>query len=248
MTHKFFTDNMNNKIAYNKIQGDKSKPTVIFLSGFMSDMQGNKALALQEFCEQNSISFIRFDYFGHGLSDGKFTDGTIGIWKQNVIDIIDNLTIGNLIIVGSSMGGWLMILATLARPKRVSYLIGIASAPDFTENLIWDKLSNEQKHTLEKNGVHNFASEYSDTPYPISLSLIKEGRNHLLLNDKININIPVELIHGDKDCDVPCKLSEYLAKKITSDKVNLTIVKNGDHRMSTDENIELLLSTLENSL
>lgn len=223
-------------------------PGITFLGGFMSDMQGTKATALHHYCEQNDYNFTRFDYFGHGQSSQAFTDGTIGAWRDNALTVLDKLTTGPQILIGSSMGGWIMLLAALQRPERIAGLIGIASAPDFTENLIWDVLPETAKHILVEKGVYDLASEYNQTPYPITLELIEEGRKHLLLHSHIPITCPIRLIHGMKDDDVPYVLSTNLTKQLASTDVTLTLVKNGDHRMSSSADIALLCRTLEEVL
>lgn len=232
-------------IAYRKHEGKKNHTGILFLGGFMSDMDGTKATALHEYCVKHDYPFVRFDYFGHGQSSKKFTECTIGIWKQNVLDVLDILTNGKQIIVGSSMGGWLMLLAALARPEKVEALVGIAAAPDFTEDLIWDEFTTTQQEELQSNGFINLKSEYGDQPYPITMELIEEGRKHLLLQDTINIQCPVRLIHGLLDKDVPSSLSTRLAMQLASSDVKIELVENGDHRMSTPENIEILCNTIE---
>lgn len=235
-------------IAYHKHVGKKNHPGIVFLGGFMSDMTGIKATSLETFCKRHEYSFIRFDYFGHGKSSRKFTDCTIGMWKQNILDVLDKLTEGKQILVGSSMGGWLMLLAARERPEKIAALIGIAAAPDFTEELIWDVMTPAQKSELLQNGVYNLASEYGEKPYPITLELIEEGRAHLLLKNKVldsNIfNFPIRLIHGLKDMDVPSSLSTRLAETLGNANIEVKLVENGDHRMSAPENIKLLTGTL----
>lgn len=238
-------------IAYHKLDGKKNYPGIIFLPGFMSDMKGIKACALAEYCAQKSYNFVRFDYLGHGGSSRKFTDCTIGIWQQNVLSVLDNLTSGPQILIGSSMGGWLMLLAALQRPDRIHALIGIASAPDFTEDLIWNKMSKDEQRELQEKQIFNLKSEFSTNPYPVTLQLITEARSHLLLkgNNKLSeIVAKVHLIHGEQDTDVPCSISKLLVSKLTNARSVLTLVKDGDHRMSTPENIDLMLSTLESVL
>jgi pimeloyl-ACP methyl ester carboxylesterase len=234
----------NNYIAYHKTEGKKNKPTVIFLGGFMSDMTGNKAIALEKFCQDATYSFIRFDYFGHGQSSGDFVNGTISRWKNNVLSVIDELSEGDLVLVGSSMGGWLMLLATLERINRVVGLIGVASAPDFTEHLIWDKFTDKQKQELHEKGLIEVKSEYGKAPYPISLQLIEDGRKNLILDHKININCPVRLIHGLKDMDVPSSISVKLSEQLTTDNICLNLIQDGDHRMSEPQHLELLCETV----
>ena len=217
---------------------------ILFLGGFMSDMEGTKALFLHNLCINNGIPYTRFDYFGHGSSEGKFTDGTIGRWKDDVITIIDKLIKTPHIIIGSSMGGWLMLLATLERPEKVKALIGIAAAPDFTEDLIWNLLSKEEKQILKSEGQYILPTEYCNDPdpdpYPITTELIEEARKHMLLRNSIQINCPVRLIHGSNDKDVPQETSSNLMHALTSTDVHLNILKNADHRMSSNEALALL--------
>lgn len=208
-------------------------------------MTGTKATALEQFCSEKGYNFIRFDYIGHGKSSGKFTDGTIGIWKDNVLAVIDQLTQGKQILVGSSLGGWLMFLAALERKERIAGLIGIAAAPDFTEDLIWDKMDDEAKAELMEKGIYHMESDYSDDAYPITKELIEEGRKHLILRGNIHIDCPVRLLHGMLDEDVPSHFSIMLGEQLTTDNMCVNLVQNGDHRMSTPENIELLCGTLE---
>lgn len=232
-------------IAYNRIEGKANKPTVVFLGGFMSDRNGTKALKLEEFCKDKGLNYIRFDYFGHGDSSGIFEEGTISIWKQNVLDVINQLTTGKLILVGSSMGGWLMFLAALEVPDRIYALIGIASAPDFTKGLIWDKLPKDAQQKIMQGETYSLTSDYGDDPYPISQALIEDGHNHLILNSTIDLNVPVRLIHGLKDVDVPSDLSVELSEKLSSDNVAVTLMPHADHRMSEPPQLALLCETLE---
>lgn len=232
-------------LAYHQLSAQEGRPCVVFLGGFMSDMTGTKATALEQFCKAKGYGFIRFDYFGHGQSSGKFTDGTITRWKNDVLTILDTLTNGPQIIIGSSMGGWLMLLAALARPEKVKALIGVASAPDFTEGLIWNVMTPGEQTQLMENGLFHQPSDYSDDPYPISRELVLDGRNHLLLDRQIPINGPVRLLHGMKDDDVPYGLSITLIQRLESNDVQLQLIKASDHRMSSETDITLLTDTLE---
>ena len=247
-------------IAYHKftpsptINSDKKTPGIIFLGGFKSDMQGSKAIFIEKFCMENNIDFLRFDYLGHGESSGEFTDFTIGDWAQNTIDVINKLTQGEQILIGSSLGGWLMMLATIAMPQRISALIGIASAPDFTENLMWEKLSDDEKNILKTQGIYTLPLECHNVnqedfePYTITYQLIEEARNHLLLEDSINIDCPIKLIHGMNDQDVPYQTSITISEKIKSNDVEIILQKNGDHRMSTPESLQTIKSVIKNLL
>lgn len=223
-----------NFIAYNRFdQQNKNLPELLFLGGFKSDMTGAKATFLGELCQNRGQTFTRFDYFGHGQSSGDFSQGTIGGWLSDTLTVIDQLTEGPLILVGSSMGGWLMCLAALARPERIHGLIGIASAPDFTEELIWAGLTDTQRQAFLSQGIIQAPSQYENQGFPITLQLVEEARSHLILPKALPIKCPVHLIHGDNDRDVPAELSHRLAKNIQSPELTLTFIKGGDHRLNT---------------
>ncbi|MFQ5467625.1 MAG: alpha/beta fold hydrolase [Kiloniellaceae bacterium] len=207
-------------------------PGVVFLGGFMSDMTGGKALALEAGAARRGQAFVRFDYLGHGASSGRFEDGTIGRWADDAVAVLDELTEGPQILVGSSMGGWLMLLAALARPGRVAGLVGIAAAPDFTETLMWRAFPPEVRETLAREGVYYEPSDYGEAPYPITMTLIEEGRAHLLMERPIGIPCPVRLIQGTADPDVPCQLSLDLMERLDSTDVEVTLIKGGGHRLS----------------
>lgn len=236
----------NRRIAYHLTPG--RLPGVIFMGGFKSDMTGSKALALETFCKNRGQRFLRFDYTGHGESSGRFVDGTIGSWKQDMLDVLDQLTEGKSILIGSSMGAWIMLLAGLTRPEKVLALIGIASAPDFTEALVWKKLQPKQKQDLEEKGVFYAPSCNGEDPYPITMTLIKEARTHLLLDKDISIFVPVRLLHGLDDQDVPWQNSISLMEKLQSNDIRLQLIKGGNHRLSEPEHLELLCATLEQLL
>jgi pimeloyl-ACP methyl ester carboxylesterase len=209
----------------------------------MSDMTGTKAMALEAFCREREQAFVRFDYFGHGESSGAFTEGTIGLWAADTVVVLDELTEGPQVLVGSSMGGWIMLLAALARRPRIAGLVGIASAPDFTEDLLWARMGPEQKAALDRDGVYFEPSAYGEA-YPITRALIKEGRDHLLLRSPIALDCPVSLIHGMKDQDVPVETSIRLAQCLASQDVTVTLVKEGGHRLSEPEDLERLCQIL----
>ena len=233
-------------IAYRRVDG--KTPGVVFLGGFMSDMQGTKAVELERYCRAAGHAFTRLDYRGHGESSGNFEDGTIGDWLSDALAVIDDCTAGPLVLVGSSMGGWIMLLAALARPDRVAGMIGIAAAPDFTRDLMWDRFSDEIKQTLERDGVYYEPSEYGDEPYTITMKLIEEGRNHLLLDRPIALHCPVRLLHGMRDESVPWMTTSRIAEKILSEDVRISLIKDGDHRLSRDQDIARLKLTLQELL
>jgi len=239
---KYIISQDNRRIAYHKTLG--KKPTVVFCGGFMSDMEGTKALSLEQTCLELGLSYIRFDYSGHGQSSEKFSEGTIGKWKEDALAIIDQLVEGPLIIIGSSMGGWIGLLISLARKERIQAFIGIAPAPDFTRALMWDIFSPAVQKKLIEEGIYHQPSEYSEEPYTITYDLITEGNDHILLNKPIELECPVRLFHGAKDHDVPAEWSTKIADKITSKDVKIYINEIGDHRLSSPEDLERLKQAL----
>ncbi len=220
------------------------RPGLVFCGGFMSDMTGTKATALEAYARREGLAFVRFDYFGHGASSGAFTDGTIGRWAEDAIAIVDKVTEGPQVLVGSSMGGWIMLLAALARPARIAGLVGIAPAPDFTEDLMWARYDAGIRAALERDGVYHEPSSYSDAPYPITLRLIEEGRGHLLLRAPIALACPLRILQGMRDQDVPWQTALRLAERIESKDVEVTLVKDGDHRLSEPRDLARLFGTL----
>ncbi len=234
----FIKVNNGRTIAYYKSEGRKS--TVIFCGGYMSDMNGTKATFLEKVCKQLELSYIRFDYSGHGRSSEEFVKGTITSWRDDALAIIDQLSQGPLIIVGSSMGGWIGILVALARKERVQAFIGIAAAPDFTRELMWNKYSEKIKNTLKREGVYLQFSEYNNEPYEVSYGLIQDGDNHILLNGPIELDCPVRLFHGLKDIDVPSNTSERIADKLLGDDVIVSYNKLGNHSLSSPSDLERL--------
>lgn len=225
-------------IAYRR-SADRSGgklPGLIFLGGFASDMTGIKATTLESFARARGQAFIRFDYFGHGASSGAFSDGTIGHWRDDAIAVLDRLTAGPQILIGSSMGGWIMLLVALLRPVRIAGLVGIAAAPDFTEELIWQKLPPPILTTLTREGRWIEPSRYGPD-LPITLKLLEEGREHLLLQGAIDLDRPVRLLHGMADPDVPWQWSLRIAEKLRGGDVVVSLVKDGDHRLSRPEDL-----------
>ncbi len=231
-------------IAYHHIPG--KSPGVMFLTGFKSDMTGGKALAMEAHCRALGLAFTRFDYFGHGESSGAFEDGTIGRWAEDAVTVLDQVTSGPQILVGSSMGGWIMLLAALARPDRIAGLLGIAAAPDFTRDLIPPTLTPDQLADLDKQGYCQIPNCYEDQqPYVITKALLDEGDRHLLLGGAIALDVPVRLIHGIKDEDVPWKTALSIMERLKSDDVEVQFIKNGDHRLSEDHDLARLRRTFD---
>jgi len=230
------------KLAYRHRSG--WGPTIVFLPGYMSDMEGGKATALDAWAEETGRAMLRLDYAGCGVSEGKFADGTLTSWRDDVLHLIDNLTEGPVLLVGSSMGGWLMLLVALARPDRVAGLVGIAAAPDFTE---WG-FSEMEKARLRRDGRIEEASEYSDEPYLTTMAFWQSGQANRLLNLPIAIDAPVRLLHGQRDDDVPWEVSLKLAAALRSAAVQTILIKGGDHRLSRGEDIALLIATVDEIL
>src|SRR3984893_6777316 len=232
-----------NTVAYATTPG--RAPTVAFLGGFRSDMTGTKAMALEAWAERTGRAYLRFDYLGHGQSSGRFEDGTIGRWLDDSLAVIDGLTIGKLVLVGSSMGGWLSHLVELARHEVLAGLLRIAAAPDFPERLLLKGLSAADRATLERDGRRERPSQYSPEPSVFTFRLIEEGRNHLLLDKKLSLPCPVRLMSATRDPDVPWDYSLQIAAHLEAPEVITTLIKGGDHRLSTPADIARLIATIE---
>ena len=203
-----------NAVAFARTEG--SEPTVVFLGGFRSDMTGTKATALEAWARLTGRSYLRFDYLGHGQSSGRFEDGTIGRWLDDSLAVIDAKTTGKLVLVGSSMGGWLSLLVALRRPERLAGLVLIAAAPDFTERMLLRSLSPEDRALLQREGRLERPSQYSPEPSVFTWQLIEEGRNHLVLDKKLALPCPVRLLHGQADPDVPWESALRIAERVES--------------------------------
>ena len=234
------------RLVYDQVpaKAGNSAPGLVFLCGFGSDKEGSKALFLQEHAEKTGQSFVRFDYFGHGQSDGVFKDGTIGRWAEDTLAVIDELTSGPQILIGSSMGGWLMLLAALARKDRVAGLIGIAAAPDFTKRLQWPKLSAEQQQKVMEQGFVQVPSNYEDD-YIFTRALFEDGADNLLLDGPIDLDIPITLLHGQQDADVPVEIALDIARQVKSDDVVIELVKAADHRFSGESDLIRLAAAVD---
>lgn len=241
------SDNMAaQKIAYEQITAKGGNgPGVVFCGGFRSDMGGTKAMALAAWAENSGRAYTRFDWFGHGQSSGAFTDGTMSHWRGDLPCLLDNICDGKQILIGSSFGGWLSLMAALDRPEKIAALVLIAPAVDMTERLMWARFSQKARAKLMAEGLIYDPSEYDPEGYPISRALIEDGRSHLMLDDKIDITVPVRILHGQKDDAVPWQLSLELAEQLNSDDVDLHLIKNGDHRLSEPDEIARLIRLLE---
>lgn len=240
---QFLVGDNNVRIAYQYTPGNA--PGVMFLTGFKSDMTGGKALALEQHCKDQGRAFLRFDYQGHGESSGAFEDGCIGQWANDAIAVLDDIAEGPQVLVGSSMGGWIMLLTALQRRDRVVGLLGLAAAPDFTEDLIWDAFSDEQRTAMARDGRVEIPNCYDEEPYHITKQLIEDGRSQLLLRDPINLTVPVRLIQGMVDEDVPWQTALRLADALVTDDVEVQLVKNSGHRLSERHDLARLTDTLD---
>jgi pimeloyl-ACP methyl ester carboxylesterase len=230
------------RLAYRLTEG--RGPAIVFLPGYMSDMEGTKAIALAAWAEAHGRAMLRFDFGGCGASSGDFEAQSLADWRNDTLAAIDALTEGPVVLVGSSMGGWLMLLVALAWPERIAALVGIAAAPDFTA---WG-FTAEQKMTILREGRLERPSEYADTPYVTTRAFWESGETLRLLHAEIAIDCPVRLIHGQADADVPWAYSLELQKKLRSADVQTVFVKDGDHRLSRPQDIALLIATLRTLL
>jgi pimeloyl-ACP methyl ester carboxylesterase len=231
------------RLAWRRVAG--AGPTVVWLGGFRSEMSGTKAQALADWALARSRAFLRFDYLGHGVSSGAFETGTIGRWREDALAVIDALTEGPLVLVGSSMGGWLAVLAALARPERVQALVLIAPAADFTEALMAPEIPPEGRAALARNGVWLRPSLYGD-PYPITARLLEEGKVwSVLTGATIPITAPVRILQGGEDPDVPWRHALRLAEALEGPDVVFTLIRDGDHRLSREADIARLIAEIE---
>jgi pimeloyl-ACP methyl ester carboxylesterase len=229
------------KIAVEHLRG--RGPTLVFLPGYMSDMTGTKALALEAWAVKRGRAMLRLDYSGCGASGGRFEDGTLDIWRDDVLLAIELMVRGPAVLVGSSMGGWLMLLVARALGDQVKGMVGIAAAPDFTD---WGYTS-EEKGLIEGHGRIDQPSDYGD-PMPTFAAFWQSGKANRQLTADIPITCPVRLLHGQRDADVPWDISMQLAARLRSDDVQVTLIKDGDHRLSREQDIALLIATVEQLL
>ena len=235
---KILTITETDHIAYRRFLGNS--PGIIFLAGHGSDMEGSKALFLEEWAKAHGQAFLRFDYRGHGLSSGSMDATNISDWTEDVITVIDELSEGPQILAGSSLGGWLMLNATLLRPERVAGLIGIAAAPDFTEDLIWAKLSGDQRRHIQSVGEIALPNPYTDEPVVYPYHLVEDGREHLRLRGTLDIDKPIRLLHGMKDAEVPWQIATRIAECASSTDVRIHLIKDAGHRFSEPQQLDLL--------
>jgi len=245
----FLTTPQNRKIAYHQLagQGGAAQTGIIFLGGFMSDMEGTKAVHLEQWATRTGRPFLRFDYSGHGQSSENFTDGCIGDWAEDAIAAISMLTTGPQILVGSSMGGWMSLLACRALPDRVAGLVTIAAAPDFTQDSMWAGFDDDQRAALLRDGQILLPSDY-DAPYTITRRLIENGRENLVLREDMPLPFPVRFLQGTADTDVDMSVALRLLERADGPDIRLTMVKGADHRFSDDGALALIVTSVEEVL
>jgi pimeloyl-ACP methyl ester carboxylesterase len=230
-------------LAYSQTAG--AGPGVVFLGGFRSDKEGTKAIYLEDWAQRRGRAFLRFDYSGHGQSSGDFLDGAIGDWFEDAVAIIEALTEGPQVLVGSSMGGWISLLIARERPDLVAGLVTIAAAPDFTEDGMWAGFDEDQRADLARLGRVELPSEYSDGPYVITHRLIEEGRTRLVLRDALSLPFPTRFLQGADDADVDLSVAYRLMDHATGDDMRLTVVKGADHRFSSPECLAMIVHAVD---
>ncbi|KAJ8390593.1 hypothetical protein AAFF_G00101990 [Aldrovandia affinis] len=231
------------KLAYRKVKG--KSPGVVFLPGFGSSMDGQKAEALEEFCKSLGHSYLRFDYTGCGTSEGVWAECTVGSWKRDVLFVLDELVDGPQILVGSSMGGWLMLLAAIARPEKIAALVGISTAADHFVTA-FKSLPLEVRKEFEEKGEWTVATKHNDEgSYTLSMNFLQEAETHCVLQCPIPVTCPVRLIHGLKDQDIPWHISMQVAERVLSTDVDVILRKHGQHRMGEKDDIKLMVYTID---
>ncbi|MEL7113623.1 MAG: alpha/beta hydrolase [Pseudomonadota bacterium] len=241
MDHKDLITPQGRRLAY-RYSPPQTGPTFVWLSGFKSDMSGSKVTVLEAWAKAQGHGVLAFDYSGHGLSGGTFEDGTISAWREDALAAIEGRTSGSLILVGSSMGGWMALLSALALNDRVAAMVLIAPAPDFTQKLMWPEFSAAQQAEILEQGRTLRPSDYGD-PYPITRALIEDGKQWALLDAPIALTMPIRILQGQEDPDVPWQHAFKLVDVLQSEDVVFSLIKDGDHRLSRDQDIARLMAT-----
>ncbi len=239
---EFFQTDQGRRLAYHLTPG--AGPMVVFLGGLKSDMQGTKAIHLEDWAKVRGRGFLRFDYSGHGESSGSFEDGCIGDWHQDTLAMLDHMTQGPLLLVGSSMGGWQSLLAARARSNRVIGLVTIAAAPDFTEDGYWANFSDAQKAELAAQGYVDLPSDYME-PYRVTNRMIEDGRGHLVLRTPLDLPMPVRCLQGTADTAVSSETALRLLDHANCPDMRLTLVKDADHRFSDESCLALIEAAID---
>lgn len=228
-------------LAYNRLPAaDPALPGLMFLGGFRSDRGGTKARFLEESCRRRGQAYVRFDYSGHGESEGRFEDGTIESWRDDALAVLDTLTEGPVVLAGSSMGGWIGLLLALQRPERVRGFVGIAAAPDFTREMVERRFDDAMRAALARQGFVDVPNDYSPAPYKITQGLIDSGNRVCLLDRKHRLPIPVRLLQGKRDTEVDWHMPERIASCLDGAAVEITLIDDGDHSLSRPQDLALL--------
>lgn len=241
----YLTTAAGRKLAYHKTEG--AGPGVVFLGGFVSDMEGTKAIYLEDWAKRTCRAFLRFDYSGHGQSSGAFAEGCIGDWAEDAAAVIGTLTDGPQVLVGSSMGGWIALLTARAMPEKVAGLVTIAAAPDFTEDSMWENFSDAQRAELAETGQVSLPSDYG-TPYVITERLIEDGRKRHVLRDPLSLPFPARFLQGTADKDVDMSVALRLLAHAKGPDMRLTLVDGADHRFSDPDGLSLIVASVEDVL
>ena len=245
---RFKSKTTQRSLAYRKNKEKDSEVTVVFCGGFKSDMKGTKASFLETVCDDMGVNYIRFDYSGHGESEGEFVDGTIGDWYEDTASILDEIvSTKKVVLIGSSMGGWVSLLAARENPELVKSLILLAPAPDFTRD-VYEAFSDAQKNELLIEDMVKIPNDYSDEPYIFTRRLIDEGERNCLLDKEIPISVPVSIIQGMKDADVPWEKALKISDRLESEEVSVHLLKNSGHSLSGENELDLLRTELEKSV
>ena len=233
------------KIAYVRQDARPGKASLVWLGGFKSDMDGTKALALEAWARATGRGLLRFDYYGHGVSSGDFEEGTIGRWREDALAVIDRLTEGPQILVGSSMGGWISLLTAKERAERLAGMLLIAPAPDFTSDLMWPSFSEDVRQQILETGKFEEPSPHDDEVFIVTRKLIEDGKNWSVLGEPIPFDGPVRILQGMLDDSVPWEHARKCVDVLTSEDIVFTLIKNGDHRLSSGPELARLISTAE---
>ena len=234
------------QIAFERITG--RSPTVVFLGGFRSDMMGTKASFLADWCREHERSYLRFDYYGHGLSSGEFFDGTIGRWIDDAVNVIENTVDSKVVLVGSSMGGWIMLHVAMRLKDKVEAMIGVAAAPDFTRDLMQEQFDAAQSNALSETGRITLQTPYNPDGFELSQKFFDDGEQRLVLGDTIAVDVPVRLLHGLKDEEVPWQISLRLLDALKGEDVRVMLLKDADHRFSEPDQLQLIATALDDLL
>ncbi len=242
-----FIEGPSGRIAFRRIaaRGERREPGLVWFGGFKSDMTGTKAAHLAEWASDTGRAFLRFDYSGHGDSDERFEDGTISAWLADAVAAFDQLTERSQILIGSSMGAWIATLLALQRPERIAGALFVAPAPDFTEALLWNQFTGPERDLILAQGRLVDHSPYSPEPSIITRALIEDGRMHLILGAPIAITAPVRILHGMADPDVPWRHAIHFAERLESNDLEMTLIKSGDHRLSTPHDLAAIVAAIE---